>query len=73
MGFTTVGDAPLQTYASSIGKDSKLLSNFQIKSSKMVGENGEPMVVYHQTNSTKYSKIVFVAYFLRIMENGRMG
>lgn len=39
----------------------------------MVGENGEPMVVYHQTNSTKYSKIVFVAYFLRIMENGRMG
>lgn len=40
----------------------------------MVGENGEPMVVYHQTNFTKCrKKIVFVAYFLRTMENGRIG
>lgn len=48
-GFTTTGDAPLQSYALSIGKDSKLLSILQTKSSKVVDENGEPMVVYHGT------------------------
>ena len=31
------------------GKDSKLLSILQINSSKVVDENGEPMVVYHGT------------------------
>ena len=44
-GFTTTGDAPLQSYALSIGKDSKLLSILQTNSSKVVDENGEPMVV----------------------------
>lgn len=48
-GFTTTGDAPLQSYALSIGKDSKLLSILQTNSSKVVDENGEPMVVYHGT------------------------
>lgn len=57
MGFTTVGDAPLQPYASSIGKDSKLLSILQTNASKVVDENGEPMVVYHQTNSTIYKNV----------------
>ena len=50
-GFTTTGDAPLQSYALSIGKDSKLLSILQTKSSKVVDENGEPMVVYHGSNN----------------------
>lgn len=48
-GFTTTGDAPLQSYALSIGKDSKLLSILQTNSSKVVDENGEPMVGYHGT------------------------
>ena len=48
-GFTTTGDAPLQSYALSIGKDSKLLSILQTNSSKVVDENGEPMAVYHGT------------------------
>lgn len=50
-GFTTTGDAPLQSYALSIGKDSKLLSILQTNSSKVVDENGEPMVVYHGSNN----------------------
>lgn len=57
MGFTTVGDAPLQPYASSIGKDSKLLSILKTNASKIVDENGEPMVVYHQTSSTIYKNV----------------
>lgn len=48
-GFTTTGDAPLQSYALSIGKDTKLVSILQTNSSKVVDENGEPMVVYHGT------------------------
>ena len=50
-GFTTTGDAPLQSYALSIGEDSKLLSILQTNSSKVVDENGEPMVVYHGSNN----------------------
>ena len=34
------------------GKDKRLLSILQTNSSKVVDENGEPLVVYHQTNST---------------------
>lgn len=34
------------------GKDKRLLSILQTNSSKVVDENGEPRVVYHQTNST---------------------
>ena len=49
--FTTTGDAPLQSYALSIGKDSKLLSILQTNSSKVVDENGEPMVAYHGSNN----------------------
>lgn len=50
-GFTTTGDAPLQSYALSIGKDKRLLSILQTNSSKVVDENGEPMVVYHGSNN----------------------
>lgn len=35
-------------------KDKRLLSLLQVNSSKVVDENGEPRVVYHQTNSTQY-------------------
>ncbi|WP_454895320.1 ADP-ribosyltransferase-containing protein [Alloprevotella tannerae] len=48
-GFTTTGGAPLQSYALSIGKDTKLVSILQTNSSKVFDENGEPMVVYHGT------------------------
>ena len=51
-GFTTTGGAPLQSYALSIGKDTKLVSILQTNSSKVVDENGEPMVVYHGSNNT---------------------
>lgn len=44
-GFTTTGDAPLQSYALSIGKDTKLVSILQGNSSKVVDENGEPQVM----------------------------
>ena len=44
-GFTTTGDAPLQSYALSIGKDTKLVSILQGNSSKVVDENGEPQVI----------------------------
>lgn len=53
-GFISMGAEPYPSVT--VAKDSKLLSNFQTKSSKMVGENGEPMVVYHQTDSTKCRK-----------------
>lgn len=49
-GFTTTGGAPLQSYASSASKDSKLLSILQTNASKVIDENGEPLVVYHGTN-----------------------
>ena len=35
-------------------KDKRLISILQINSSKIVDENGEPKVVYHQTNGTVY-------------------
>ncbi|MDO4727733.1 MAG: hypothetical protein Q4B43_01880 [Bacteroidota bacterium] len=45
--FTTAGDAPLQPYSLSEIKDTKLISILQNNSSKIVDENGEPLVVYH--------------------------
>lgn len=48
-GFTTTGDAPLRSSALSDSKDSKLFSILQTNSSKVLDENGEPMVVYHGT------------------------
>ena len=44
-GFTTMGDAPIPSYADI--KDKRLLSLLQTNSSKIVDENGEPMVMYH--------------------------
>lgn len=46
-GFTTEGNASLPPYA--VGKDTKLISILQTNSSKVVDENGEPLVVYHGT------------------------
>ena len=40
-----------QNASLTIGKDSKLLSILQTNSSKVVDENGEPMVMYHGTAS----------------------
>lgn len=48
-GFTTTGDAPEPSYT--VGKDTKLISILQTNSSKVVDENGEPMVVYHGTGA----------------------
>lgn len=59
-GFTATGDEPLQSYALSEYKDSKLISLLQTNSSKVVDENGEPLVVYHGTshefNTFKYNE-----------------
>ena len=44
--FTTTGDAPVQSSALSVGKDKRLLSLLQVgEVSKVVDENGEPLVV----------------------------
>lgn len=51
-GFTPTGDAPIPSYALSGVKDTKLLSILQANSSKIVDENGEPLVVYHQTENS---------------------
>ena len=40
-----------QNASYSMGKDSKLLSILQTNASKIVDENGEPMVVYHGSNA----------------------
>ncbi len=48
-GFMSTVAEPNPSVA--IGKDTKLLSLLQTNSSKVVDENGEPRVVYHQTNS----------------------
>ena len=56
-GFTPTGDAPIPSYALSRVKDTKLLSILQTNSSKIVDENGEPMVVYHDTNATELVNI----------------
>ena len=45
LGFTTEENASLPPYA--VGKDTKLISILQTNSSKVVDENGEPLVVYH--------------------------
>lgn len=37
-----------------VGKDTKLVSILQINSSKVLDENGEPMVVSHSTNGKFY-------------------
>lgn len=47
-GFTPTGDAPIPSYT--VGKDTRLFSILQTNSSKVVDENGEPMVVYHYTD-----------------------
>ena len=44
-----------QNASISIGKDTKLLSLLQINSSKIVDENGEPMVVYHGTPHANFT------------------
>ena len=41
--------AEMQNTSSSVGKDTKLISILQTNASKIVDENGEPMVVYHYT------------------------
>lgn len=51
--FKTTGDAPLQPSSLSGVKDTKLVSILQNNSSKVVDENGEPMVVYHGARSTE--------------------
>ena len=49
-GFTTTGGAPVPSSAEY--KDRRLVSILQTNSSKVVDENGEPMVVYHGTNES---------------------
>ena len=49
LGFTTEGNASLPPYA--VGKDTKLISILQTNSSKIVDENGEPMVTWHETGN----------------------
>ena len=48
-GFTPTGDAPVPSYTE--GKDKRLLSLLQTNASKVVDENGEPLVVYHGTSA----------------------
>ena len=47
-----------QNTPNSVGKDKRLLSILQVNSSKVVDKNGEPMVVYHgtDTNITTFDK-----------------
>ncbi len=45
LGFTTEGNASLPPYA--VGEDTRLFSILQTNSSKVIDENGEPLVVYH--------------------------
>ena len=49
LGFTTEGNASLPPYA--VGKDTKLISILQTNSSKIVDENGEPRVMWHETGN----------------------
>lgn len=48
-GFISTGAEP--GLSVTIGKDTKLFSILQINSSKVVDENGEPLVVYHSTDN----------------------
>lgn len=54
-GFGTTPDTESTT--NSHRKYKELVSIIQINSSKIVDENGEPKVVYHQTNATIYRNI----------------
>ena len=48
----TIQKAGIENYLPpSVGKDKRLLSILQTNSSKVVDENGEPMVVYHGSNN----------------------
>lgn len=51
-GFTPNGGRTLPSYTES--KDTRILSILQTNSSKIVNENGELKVVYHQTNHSVY-------------------
>lgn len=58
-GFISMGAEPDPSVALSRVKDTKLVSLLQTNASKVVDENGEPMVVYHGTLSkslTEFSK-----------------
>lgn len=76
--FTTAGDAPLQPYSLSEIKDTKLISILQNNSSKVVDENGEPMVVYHGYRSEDFYEFeqreAYVSSFLygnkKVKRNG---
>jgi ribosomal protein L21E len=48
-GFKPTGDLPYPSYAE--GKDTMLSSIMQVNSSKVLDENGEPMIVYHGTRN----------------------
>ena len=51
-GFTPSGGRTLPSYAKS--KDTRIIPLLQTNSSKIVDANGEPKVVYHQTNAKAY-------------------
>ena len=53
-GFTPTENESEPSYALSDIKDKKLVSILQTNSSKVVDANGEPKVVYHQTNAVVY-------------------
>ncbi|MFI3315483.1 MAG: hypothetical protein R3Y04_07460, partial [Rikenellaceae bacterium] len=52
-GFTTTGNASLPSYTEY--KDKRLFSLLQTNSSKVVDENGEPLVVYHGSRDGGFS------------------
>jgi hypothetical protein len=51
-GFKPTGDSPYPSYAD--GKDTRLSSIMQVNSSKVLDENGEPMVMHHGTQLQEY-------------------
>ena len=51
-GFTPNGGLTLPSYADN--KYKRIIPNLQTNSSKIVDANGEPKVVYHQTNHSVY-------------------
>ncbi len=53
--FTSAGNASLPPYITI--KDTRLISILQTNSSKVVDKNGEPLVVYHQTNK-KFTEFI---------------
>ena len=54
-GFGTTPDTKSTT--NSLYKFNEIISILQINSSKIVDANGEPKVVYHQTNATQYINV----------------